>query len=330
MSALSLISKLIPEKVITKGMDTFIKAKTIKNVDKTQEENNIHGETVEMLKAYAAEMGKESRGVLGSIKDLITGSVRPIIAYIVIAMFLICMAYPEYAIKMTAAFRLIPTELWVILGQVILFYFGGRMLKDKFNANRPTLSPQQQKQLMDNIKGVETKVNDNQLAMIDATKKQTEAIKSMVDKDGDGLDDRGVNHIKLSEGWRDKMYKCPANKLTIGYGFNLEAIKMPKAVGELWISILVKDVIKSLKSKYNFIDKLDKVRYWVVVDMAYNLGVNNTKTLYKTMIALENEIKKKKPNYKKVAKVMKSGKWYKQVGRRSKALVNRMTTGKWV
>jgi len=40
--------------------------------------------------------------------------------------------------------------------------------------------------------------------------------------------EKTVSLVKLHEGFNEKLYKCTEDKLTIGYGFNLEAIKCRK------------------------------------------------------------------------------------------------------
>ena len=104
---------------------------------------------------------------------------------------------------------------------------------------------------------------------------------------------------------------------------------MPKVVADLWLSVIVKDTIRSMEKKYPFIKKLNQPRLWTCYDMGFNLGTNNKKTLLKTMTELEKQLKKKKPNYKKVSAVMKSGAWYKQVKTRAAKLCAQMEGGKW-
>ena len=107
---------------------------------------------------------------------------------------------------------------------------------------------------------------------------------------------------------------------------------MPLHVGRLWLGDIVKKLIKTVITKYPFIENLrqaDIVRFWVMIDMAYNLGPYNKKTLLRTMTELNKQLTKKRPNYKRVVSAMKSGAWFNQVGNRSKILAKRMETGTW-
>ena len=314
----------------SKVMGGVATLKRITTVDKTQKENNIHDETVQMMKAYANEMGKENKNWWDSFIDGIVRLPRPIIAYIVITLFIVCLVSPEYAKKVATAFSGLPGYLYGILGTVIAFYFGGRILNNKYQANRPKMTAEQHTSLMGMVQTTEKKIIDSNNEVIEESKKEQDSMVEMLqDSDGDGLDDRGVKFTANREGYKDKMYKCPAGYWTIGNGINLEAQKIPRSVAKLWFTHILKDVIKKMEAKYAFINKLDTARFWVVIDMAFNLGVNNTKTLKKTLLAVNEQLNKRKPNFKKVAKVMKSGKWYRQVGIRSKKLVKRMETGKW-
>lgn len=84
-----------------------------------------------------------------------------------------------------------------------------------------------------------------------------------------------LEKVTTEEGFRSRLYKCPAGKLTIGYGFNLEAVAMPKEVADLWISILLNDIRSELSSSLGKqFDALDQARQAVLIDMAYQMGVD--------------------------------------------------------
>ncbi|NIU83357.1 MAG: hypothetical protein GWN64_07720 [Candidatus Thorarchaeota archaeon] len=309
----------------SKIMGSVADIKRIAKVDKTQQENNLHAETVQMLKAYAAEMGKENKNLWDSIVDGINRLVRPILALIAISLFLICLIYPNYAKNVSVAFYGLPNNLYYILLTIISFYFGGRIVQGMKKAP-PKMTAEQHASMLTMVQDTEKKILDSNDKVVEEQRKTREAL---LDEDGDGIDDRYQKHLEESEGFRDKMYKCPAGYWTIGHGINLQRQKMPLAVSRLWYSLIIKSVIKELKKKYPFVDKLDSVRFWVVVDMAFNLGVYNTKTLKRTLDAVKSEVSDRRPNYRRIVKAMKSGEWYHQVGNRSKKLVKRMETGKW-
>jgi len=94
-----------------------------------------------------------------------------------------------------------------------------------------------------------------------------------------------IEKIASEEGFSARMYKCPADKWTIGYGFNLEALDMPQAVAELWLSILVKDIKQSLYV-LGWTGGLNEARRLAVTDMAYQLGVRGLCRFVKMAMAL--------------------------------------------
>jgi lysozyme len=66
---------------------------------------------------------------------------------------------------------------------------------------------------------------------------------------------------------------------------------------------------------------LDSVRKAVVMDMLFNLGVNKFKMFKKMIKAIENG------DYNLAAEEMIDSEWYRQVGYRSKKLVDMMRSG---
>lgn len=291
--------------------------KKVSSVDKTQQENNIHLETVESLKAFAAEMGKENKNKIDSIIDAFARLPRPIIAFMSIGILLLFIINPSYGLKVGAAFSVIPEELFWLIGTVIAFYFGGRMYSNKVSSSRPSMTSEQFEIINRRVQQTESKVIENQENIKFEISKTNELLK---DINNNGIDDRGEELTKKFEGYSDKMYKCPAGFFTIGNGINLEAQKIPKIVSDLWFSIILKNTKEELFKKYPDIKKLDEVRQYVLIDIAFNIGVNNG--------ALKS-ISSKLNSNEEMAKEMKSWKWYNQVGNRSKILHKMMLTGEW-
>lgn len=132
-----------------------------------------------------------------------------------------------------------------------------------------------------------------------------------------------LKRIKASEGWVPRVYTCPAGKLTIGYGFNLEDCDMPKEVADKWLSILVNEVRTALYKSSNSqtFGWLTLSRKEVLIDMAYNLGVNGLMGFKNMWKALEDG------DYDRAADEMLDSKWARQVGRRATELAEIMRTG---
>lgn len=134
---------------------------------------------------------------------------------------------------------------------------------------------------------------------------------------------RIIDIIKKNEGFESRLYKDIKGKLTIGYGFNLEEIQIPENIAYMWLKMLVDDLYLNLSTLLDFFDFLDEVRKAVLVDMAYNIGVEGLLKFKKMLKALENK------NYEKTAEEMKNSKWYEEVPNRADKLIKMMITGEF-
>lgn len=147
-----------------------------------------------------------------------------------------------------------------------------------------------------------------------------------------------LEYIKHWEGFVSKPYLCPAGKLTIGYGRNIQdrqlsareyRILFPnKTISEAMIAldrdgiseksatmllkIDVDAIIYQLNSE-RWTGELSKLRFMVIVDMAYNMGYYGLLGFKKMIKAIKEE------DYEKASDEIRDSKYYKQVGRRAKA-----------
>ena len=90
------------------------------------------------------------------------------------------------------------------------------------------------------------------------------------------------NRTKEFEGFRDKVYSCPAGKLTIGYGTNLESRGLTEGEASY---LLINDVIRieeNLKAHQLIFGNV-KINA-VLIDMAYQMGVSGL-LKFKNMLA---------------------------------------------
>ena len=124
----------------------------------------------------------------------------------------------------------------------------------------------------------------------------------------------------LHEGLRLKSYICPAGKLTIGVGRNLDDKGITEAEAMFLLKNDIDKVIKDL-SKYKWFNDLYPVRQKVIVDMAFNLGIAGLLKFKKMIAAFEEK------DYEKAADEMVDSRWYKQVGERGKRLENMIRSG---
>lgn len=138
--------------------------------------------------------------------------------------------------------------------------------------------------------------------------------------------------IKDKEGWH-LCYKCSADKLTIGYGHNLNDWPIigidchSRLTEEEACHLLRQDmekVYKQVRNHIPFLEELDCARRAVLVNMAFNMGIKSLCGFKNTLKCIENG------DYVAASINMLQSKWATQVGKRSSDLAEQMRTGQWV
>lgn len=142
--------------------------------------------------------------------------------------------------------------------------------------------------------------------------------------------------LKRHEGFRATCYRCTAGKLTVGYGYNLDAnpLHLSKNViddiiengmthdyAENLLKIMVNEITKSLQIKIEGFEKLDNARRWVLINMCYNMGLNGLLGFKNTLELI------RKGSYESAAYNMMKSKWAAQVKGRASELAVIMKNG---
>ena len=127
------------------------------------------------------------------------------------------------------------------------------------------------------------------------------------------------------EGLRLKPYRDSVGKLTIGIGTNLsDGITRTEA---LWLMRhRLEKAEKELISRFPVYKELDTVRQFVLLDMAYNLGIPKLAGFKKMWAALDLAVSYDY-GFLHAAAEMLDSKWARQVGNRAKDLAYMMATG---
>ena len=125
----------------------------------------------------------------------------------------------------------------------------------------------------------------------------------------------------IHEGVRLKPYKCPAGKLTIGIGRNIEDNGISQEEAEYLLDNDIARVTKEITSRYQWFSELNPVRQAVIIDMVFNLGISRFSKFKNTIAYIEDA------DYTKAATEMLDSQWAKQVGNRAKTLARQMRTG---
>jgi lysozyme len=113
--------------------------------------------------------------------------------------------------------------------------------------------------------------------------------------------------IKKHEGLKLKPYQCPNNKLSIGYGRNLEDNGITLQEAEKLLETDLLNIKLELVDKIKFFYKLDDVRQNVLLEMAYNMGVPKLLGFKNTLVFMQ------KTDFINASKEMLNSKWHEQM-----------------
>ena len=128
-------------------------------------------------------------------------------------------------------------------------------------------------------------------------------------------------YIKRNEGLRTKPYKCSAEKLTIGYGRNLDDKGINEYEAELMFGRDLNEAIEDVKSVIENFESLTKNRQIVLVDMVFNLGIVRFSKFKNMIREIHGE------NWNTAAYEIKNSAYYKQVPNRAKRNIELMIGG---
>jgi len=126
---------------------------------------------------------------------------------------------------------------------------------------------------------------------------------------------RVLQDLMKYEGLRLKPYRCTANKLTIGYGRNLEdrGISIQEAKILLFCDVLC--VIESLMTKIDTFTSQPATVQAILIEMGYQLGINGLLEFRRFLSAL------KVFDYKVASEELTNSKWAKQTPVRVAAMM---------
>jgi lysozyme len=135
--------------------------------------------------------------------------------------------------------------------------------------------------------------------------------------------------IKRDEGLRLEAYPDPLTKAepwTIGYGHTggvKKGEKITEAEADILLTCDISKAISEVTHHIPFAHSLDEVRFSVLVNMTFNMGIWNLLKFKHTLGCVE------KHDYQGASSGMLDSLWAKQVGNRAKRLATQMLTGEW-
>ena len=135
-------------------------------------------------------------------------------------------------------------------------------------------------------------------------------------------------HLILEEGLCLNTYLCPAGKRTIGVGHNLDAMPIGDIIGRKFNNTITKEealkilkfdvnkVINQLNDKLDFFSELPANHQFVLIDLAFNMGVSGLLKFKNTLAAF------KKQDKNAIKSGLSNSKWARQVPNRAKRVIN--------
>jgi len=119
-----------------------------------------------------------------------------------------------------------------------------------------------------------------------------------------------------------KLYRCPAGRLTIGWGHNIEANPLTgfiryyfnihdEITREMADYMLDQDLVEAALDASEHIPhfaEMDNVRQDVIINMIFNLGMAGVLGFHDFIRALRSK------DYAAAAEAMRDSKWYRQLG----------------
>ena len=129
-----------------------------------------------------------------------------------------------------------------------------------------------------------------------------------------------LEKLEMEEGFRERMYDCPAGKKTIGIGVNLETTPIPKTVAQEWVRHILNDINVEM-ARHEWFRTLNHDRRVVIQDMCYQMGVSGVLGFGNMIKAIE------KRDWERAAAEMLDSKWAMQTPARATRNADAMRSG---
>jgi lysozyme len=126
------------------------------------------------------------------------------------------------------------------------------------------------------------------------------------------------------EGMRLKPYTCPAGKITIGCGRNLEDVGISQNEAYILLGYDIERVLQEATREFAWFKSLNMPRQDVILSMIFNMGLPRFKGFQKMIAAVING------RFDHAADEMLDSKWASQVGERAKDLAQIMRSGRYL
>lgn len=131
-----------------------------------------------------------------------------------------------------------------------------------------------------------------------------------------------VKQLKRHEGYRRLVYECSRGVLTVGIGRNLESVGISEKEAEYLLQNDIDEATKRLDA-HDLLEGHDEVRQAVLINMAFNLGINGLLKFRQSLKHWRNK------DYESFSDEILKSRWARQVGSRATELSEQARTGEW-
>ena len=136
-----------------------------------------------------------------------------------------------------------------------------------------------------------------------------------------------IDSIKLGEGFSPTAYRCPTNRLTIGFGRCVDADEPGTGITEAEAEMLLANDLERFELAAQRVvgeatwSLLNQVRREALIEMAFNMGPGNLAKFRLMLSSLSAE------DYSGAADEALSSRWAEQVGKRADRIADRIRSG---
>lgn len=127
--------------------------------------------------------------------------------------------------------------------------------------------------------------------------------------------------LKRDEGFSPTVYRCPEGKLTIGWGWNVEAEPIPEDIAEEILSRQISERFRGLERALPWFRSLDDARQKALICMAFQMGVKGVLGFKRMLKAL------REGNWELAYVEALDSRWARQTPKRAKRYAMVLRTG---
>ncbi len=128
--------------------------------------------------------------------------------------------------------------------------------------------------------------------------------------------------IKRHEGFKSKPYKDTKGNVTIAYGRNLDHVGINESEAEILLNNDIDNASEDLYRFLPFARELDDVRKAVLIELTFNIGIEEVMHFRKMIECL------KQHDFKGASDELLDSKWREEVGGRAQDMAFCLETGK--